>query len=369
MAPPTKGSHHTDRLGDVFVLGAGVSVPYGFPTGAGLLKGMRSETFKFRDVELMDILGTVMGRRLFPPYEQQDYMARSWEHSGEKRLCEGWSRVVRGSVILTIDQFLKNLDDDRMRGFGKRLMARQILNAEQKACEQPRSEKGDEGRASMHSLDWIQEFLTSVDRLSNWQEYLASTVFLTFNYDRVLEFFLERYLVVDKNWQITAARKFIEEEMSILHLNGHIGSLGQVPFGNLVGEENGFDPLFDSHSKQVPSIDWTAVAKRMRTVWEDPEHHPDAAEIQKHAKLATSEAKRVFVIGTSFIPENFEAIGLCGSESSPKRRAGIGLACTTYSLSPAQVLRAADMLCNGVRMQDHFFDKTARDFDVDHVVL
>lgn len=108
----------------------------------------------------------------------------------------------------------------------------------------------------------------------------------------------------------------------------------------------------------------------MRTVWEDPEHHPDAAEIQKSAKLATSEAKRVIVIGTSFIPENFEAIGLTTSgSSSSKRQAGIGLACTTCILSPAQVLRAADMLCKGVQIQDHFFNKTASDFVVDHVVL
>lgn len=372
MAPSKPTSHKTNHLNDVFVIGAGASRPYGFPTGAHLLQSLRGEQLYYAQPDTEDILASLGFTRAKLRFQTGEEASRDWHCSDHGALCAKWSRLVRGSVILTIDQFLKNIEDHKAREFGKRLMARQILKAEEHACKEPKASKSESLFGSMHAIDWIQEFLTRVDLFENWKEYLSTSVFLTFNYDRVLEFFLERYLVVDKNWQPQEARRFIEEEMSIHHMNGHIGSLDQVPFGNLAGKSPEYDPLFDPKPTSMPQIDWTSVSNRMRTVWEDPEHHPDAAEIQKSAKLATSEAERVFVIGTSFIPENFEAIGLDATRPSPSKNwDNTGLYCTTFQMSEAQVDRAASLLGdNGrVRKEACFFNKTARDFVVDHVVL
>lgn len=362
---------NTSQLSDVFVLGAGASVPYGFPTGAKLIQTMRKERFSYGQPENTQILASLGFDGLGIRFQDGSDALRYWEQSGHGRLCNKWTRLIRGSVILTIDQFLKNLEDDKTRELGKRLMARQILASERKSCKNESDVKTDSTFPSMHSLDWIQAFLTRVDLLQNWEEYLRSTVFLTFNYDRVLEFFIERYLVVDKSWPRERARKFIEEDVSIHHMNGHIGSLEQVPFGNLSDETPEFDPLFDPVGKQESHVDWTSISHRMRTVWEDPEHHQSAATTLEKAKEATFKARRIFVIGTSYIPENLEAIGLhSGAGSRTKVWSQTQLACTVSGLSDAQVQRA--VLLMGIPQnlaEDHFFKKTANDFIVDHVVF
>lgn len=371
MTSAKPSSHKTTYLNDVFVIGAGASVPYGFPTGANLLGALRQEKFNPREGgevnhELLDIFHSLFkdsstnGLLRHPATQRQH-----WSGSRQANLCSEWSRKVRGSVILTIDQFLKNLNNDFLREFGKRLMARQILYTEARTSEEPPLTLGPTSPRSMHSIDWIQQFLTRIDLLENWDEYLTKTAFLTFNYDRVLEFFLERYLVVDKNMPREEARSFIQG-MAIHHMNGYLGPLSEIPFGNRVNNIPDFDPLFDSASQNTPAIDWSAVAERMRTVWEDPEHHPDAAETQDKAKVATSLAKRIFVIGTSFIPENLESIGLLPISGSTKPWGNAHLLATTKGLSEAQKERAAALL--HVRTKD-FFDMNALDFVVDFVVL
>lgn len=379
MTSAKPSGHATKELNDVFVIGAGVSVPYGFPTGADLLGTLRQEKFNPREGEavnheLLDILHSLFNdsntNLLLRNPETQHQV---WIGSRQAILCSEWSRKIRGSVILTTDQFLKNLDNEMLRQFGKRLMARQILKVERDSCPAPSTWERSgppnprHPEFSMHSIDWIQQLLTRIDLFENWENYLRSTVFLTFNYDRVLEFFLERYLIVDKNLSRDEARSFVEG-MQIHHMNGYLGSLSEIPFGNRVNNIPEFDPLFDSASQNTSTIDWSAVAERMRTVWEDPEHHPDAKATLAKAKTATSEAKRLFVIGTSFIRENFDAIGISGGPA--KGWAGIGPYCTTTNLSKPQVIRAASMM--GVSqnlINDHFFDKVANDFVVDHVVL
>lgn len=371
MTSAKPSSPATTYLNDVFVIGAGASVPYGFPTGANLLGTLRQEKFKPRESgevnhELLDILHSHFNDNstntlLRTPETQHFY----WHDSRQAYLCSEWSRKVRGSVILTIDQFLKNLNDEKLRAFGKRLMARQILYAEANASKEPKPTDDRTFPRSMHSIDWIQQLLTRVDLFENWADYLRKTVFLTFNYDRVLEFFLERYLVVDKSMPREEARSFVQG-MEIHHMNGYLGPLSEIPFGNRVNNIPDFDPLFDSASQNTPAIDWSAVAERMRTVWEDPEHHPDAKATQAKAKEATSKAKRIFVIGTSFIPENLEAIGLLPVEGTTRPWGNANLLATAKGLSEAQIIRAADQL--KVRGKN-FLDMNALDFVVDHVVL
>ncbi len=365
MTSAKSSGHATKELNDVFVIGAGASVPYGFPTGADLIQALRAESLTLAQPAIREILlslgfhETILA--IHPTPDQ-------WSNSFSGGFCDSWTRKIRGSVILSIDQFLKNLDDEKLGDFGKRLMARQILHAEAKACKQPKPVDDRAFPRSMHSIDWIQQFLTRVDLLQNWEEYLQSSTFLTFNYDRVLEFFIQRFLVVDKNWKLDDARSFIAENLSIHHMNGFIGPLPQIPFGNIAGNGTEFDCLFDTPVATNKHVDWSDVANRMRTVWEDTELHAEAKATQAKAKDATSKAKRIFVIGTSFIRENFDAIGISGGPA--KGWAGIGPYCTTTNLSKPQVIRAASMM--GVPqnlINDHFFDEVANDFVVDHVVL
>ena len=268
MSTKILSGRKTGQLNDVFVIGAGASVPYGFPTGARLLQLLREERFDLPYKVQIEILDSVLQKNLKSRMAVREFASENWAVSDERALYLEWSRKLRGSVILTIDQFLRNMGDSACRELGKRLMARQILTAEWNSCHPP-----SEGKVTMHSLDWIQEFLTRVDLLENWHDYLLKTTFLTFNYDRVLEFFLLRYLMVDKAQSDESAKNFVRS-MNILHINGHLGSMEEIPFGNRLPQDemaNQFDPLFD-HAAEGGLVDWTAVSSRMRTVWEDPEH-------------------------------------------------------------------------------------------------
>ena len=114
-------------------------------------------------------------------------------------------------------------------------------------------------------------------------------MFLTFNYDRVLEYCIFLYLTSDKQYADADAHAFIKE-MQIFHVNGFIGSLEEIPFGAV---ENG---------------KYQEIAKRMETVWEKRQNR-DESEKEKYQGFLKN-AQRVYFMGFSYIPDNLESIGI-----------------------------------------------------------
>lgn len=167
MDPARSSSRNTNQLNDVFVIGAGASVPYGFRTGANLIQFLRKEDFTYGQMGNAQILSSLGFTGVDPRFESGREALEYWGNSPHGKFCSEWKRLIRGSVILTIDQFLKNLKDPLARDFGKRLMARQILKSEENACMEVSASKGVPSSGAMHSIDWIQEFLTQVDLRSS----------------------------------------------------------------------------------------------------------------------------------------------------------------------------------------------------------
>ena len=189
-----------------------------------------------------------------------------------------FSRSIRRSMMVSTDEFLKNRlgqKQNEQADFGKRLIAYEILKAEQ--------------TSRLWNIDWIQHLLSQIDQQSNWEEILKQTVFLTFNYDRILEYCIFLYLTSDKQYADAAAHAFIKE-MQILHVNGFIGSLEEIPFGAV---ENG---------------KYQEIAKRMETVWEKRQNR-DEFEKEKYQDFLKN-AQRVYFMGFSYIPDNLESIGI-----------------------------------------------------------
>ena len=131
--------------------------------------------------------------------------------------------------------------------------------------------------------------LSRIDQQDNWEEILKQTVFLTFNYDRVLEYCIFLYLTSDKQYADADAHAFIKE-MQIHHVNGFIGSLEEIPFGAV---ENG---------------KYQEIAKKMATVWEKRSNRGES-EIGKYQGFLKN-AQRVYFMGFSYIPDNLESIGI-----------------------------------------------------------
>jgi len=281
---------------DVFVIGAGCSVPYGFPTGAMLMQKLKNfyygtkfprEKYDTSDIFLVDLYQEHFGysstdnkieyredyAKVLPYSEHEDLYNQLMDE-----IVLPFSRSVRNSMMVSTDEFLKNRlgqKQNKQVDFGKRLIAYEILKAEQ--------------ASRLGNIDWIQHLLSRIDQQSNWEKILKQTVFLTFNYDRVLEYCIFLYLTSDKQCSDADAHAFIKD-MKIFHVNGFIGSLEEIPFGAV---ENG---------------KYQEIAKRMETVWEKRQNR-DESEKEKYQGFLKN-AERVYFLGFSYIPDNLESIGI-----------------------------------------------------------
>lgn len=216
--------------------------------------------------------------------------------------------------MVSTDEFLKNRlgqKQNEQADFGKRLIAYEILKAEQESTK-PLKDKW------LGNIDWIQHLLSRIDQQDNWKEILKQTVFLTFNYDRVLEYCIFLYLTSDK--QYADAHAFIKE-MQIFHVNGFIGSLEEIPFGAV---ENG---------------KYQEIAKRMETVWEKRKNRNESEKEKYQGFLKNAE--RVYFMGFSYIPDNLESIGIPrGAEIIRNAK----VYATAMGLSPQNRLRISTYL-------------------------
>ena len=237
-------------MSDVFIIGAGCSVPYGFPTGAMLMQKLKNFDYKdrieYKAQHLLDrhYLFDLYPERLRITFDEYGEKARQIDgyysslnfekqtiNSIISSIAKDFAKSIRHSMMVSTDEFLKNRlgqKQNEQADFGKRLIAYEILKAEQESTK-PLKDKW------LGNIDWIQHLLSRIDQQPNWKEILKQTVFLTFNYDRVLEYCIFLYLTSDKQYADADAHAFIKE-MQIHHVNGFIGSLEEIPFGAV---ENG----------------------------------------------------------------------------------------------------------------------------------
>ena len=284
-------------MSDVFIIGAGCSVPYGFPTGVMLMQKLknfdygeklpRNDEYPIGDLFLVNLYQERFGYSIanniglhgskyawsLPSTKDEDLYNQLMDE-----IVLPFSQSIRHSMMVSTDEFLKNRlgqKQNEQADFGKRLIAYEILKAEQ--------------ASRLGNIDWIQHLLSRIDQQDNWKEILKQTVFLTFNYDRVLEYCIFLYLTSDKQYADADAHAFIKE-MQIHHVNGFIGSLEEIPFGAV---ENG---------------KYQEIAKRMETVWEKRQNR-DESEKEKYQGFLKN-AERVYFLGFSYIPDNLESIGI-----------------------------------------------------------
>ena len=330
-------------MSDVFIIGAGCSVPYGFPTGAMLMQKLKDFDYKDR-IEytaqlLLDrhYLFDLYPEHLHITFDRYKEKARQIDGydrklNSEKQtinnvissIVKAFAKSIRHSMMVSTDEFLKNrLNQEKLveADFGKRLIAREILMAEKES--ENSYIRGGEGKKKerwLGNIDWIQHFLSRIDQQDKWEEILKQTVFLTFNYDRVLEYCIFLYLTSDKQYADADAHAFIKE-MQIHHVNGFIGSLEEIPFGAV---ENG---------------KYHEIAGRMATVWEKRQNR-DESEKEKYQGFLKN-AQRVYFMGFSYIPDNLDSIGISpGAEIIKKAQ----VYATAMGTSPQNRLRISSYL-------------------------
>lgn len=330
-------------MSDVFITGAGCSVPYGFPTGASLMQKLKDfyygdnnlDTQSFRPPSyLFDLYYELFGKyqeyaNLRKAGGQYSFEADSIEVKVSNKISETvvpFAKSIRHSMMVSTDEFLKNRfnqEKSEEADFGKRLIAREILVAEQESEKQFSYEDGKRisKKEWLGNIDWIQHLLSRIDQQQdNWEEILKQTVFLTFNYDRVLEYCIFLYLTSDKQYADADAHSFIKE-MQIHHVNGFIGPLEEIPFG------------------AVGNGKYQEIAGRMETVWEKRQNRDESEKEKYHGFL--KNAQRVYFMGFSYIPDNLKSIGI---ERGAEIIQNAKVYATAMGMSPQNRLRVSSYL-------------------------
>lgn len=309
-------------MSEVFIIGAGASVPYGFPSGDKLFESIRNYYSKLvvrsnsNNTDLSNnhekILKVIYNDIPFgkgADYEMNGvdiFTSREMKKLLETHV-EPFFSSIRKSVMVSIDEFLKNRiakDYVHVADFGKRLIAYEILDYERSAMTERTSSNPNNGKAfwTMYKIDWMQHFLSKIDQLYPHDQrydkvlHLKNITFFTFNYDRLLEKMIHNYLIADLQFSDDEADNIVDEmsTTNIIHVNGCIGALKEVPFG---GTDTG--------------MDYSIIAKRMKLVWDMKIEANDEADNRKKKYLNTiKNAKMVYSLGFSYIYGNLESLGI-----------------------------------------------------------
>jgi len=318
-------------MSDLFILGAGASVPYGFPTGLELFESIKSINYDINYDEtpiLENNICTKIIRKI--NYEKnknnplyKDYIKFYGEPHNEEmlKIMEDFSNEVKNSTMISIDDFLRNRKnlDQKQLDFGKRIIASKILEAEQNSLTGKYKENVNDKKEKEYKnkIDWLNYLLSFIDRNKNLEDNFFNSKFIIFNYDRLFEQKIFEYLRHDKNLSEEYVLKKIDS-MKIIHIHGYIGNLNDIKFG-------------DNENKNYSSI-----ANNMKTVWEN--NSENKTKIRRYFSVCN----RVFFIGFGWLDDNMNELGL--DYSLKKILRGSEIYGTAYKISDYNIKYIEDRL-------------------------
>ncbi len=259
----------------VLVLGAGSSIPYGFPSGTKLMQNIANRA---RQLSVTKI--------------------NAGEHAN---LCLQMSDKLFDSSFQSIDAFLSQ--NPKFLLIGKALIALEILRHEDHKKAQLFEDYNDEaGNMIYRGEDWIRNVLGRVPT-----EHLESIRIITFNYDRVLEHKLHRMWQVDGYSDHEINQR--NQKLKILHVYGRLpllreeAKLIEKPFNE---DSIGFaDFKSFQHANQISYLisNQEQYLGSIKILGEDDSN-------AKTAKEFLTWAEKIIFLGWGFLNENVELLGL-----------------------------------------------------------
>jgi len=236
----------------VFVLGAGASKPYGYPSGpelVGNMLGLQADVVKI--------------------IEAHGYTQKQWGP---------FQDALKKSAQSSIDAFLERRSD--MRELGKLLIASYILR-----CE-------NEGPFYNTEDHWYPMLVDKLDDPFDNLDF-SNTTIVTFNYDRSLEQFLFQCLCNRHNKGADEVARLLSR-LRIIHVYGHVGPLDwQVTGGR-------------TYSPELIPSEVRIAAEGIKII---SEGRDDSAELTEARELI-SGAKTMIYLGMAYHPDNMRRLGL-----------------------------------------------------------
>jgi hypothetical protein len=267
----TEGTEDTEMIEKrtVFVLGAGASCPYGYPSGAQLRRQIC--------LEGGDYLNYL--NKAYPNDVERHQRWESFQAFGDKFFK---------SSTESIDLFMAR--NPHFARDGKYIIAFKMFAAEPKShfCEQ-----------AVEGQDWYSYLIRRLTKGVVSQEELCAlpwemVAFITFNYDRSLEYFLHESLR-NSFLNLPEHELFaLLKRITIIHVYGRIAQLQW---------QNPADCV--DYASQMRESLLQKAATSIKTIYEEKES-PELAEAHK----LLESAERIFFLGFGYAPENMEVLNL-----------------------------------------------------------
>jgi len=251
----------------VFVLGAGASCPYGYPSGAELRKYI-----------CLDF-----------PKRYEDYLSQYTDkgYRDSKLLSiKHFADTFFNSSTLSIDLFLAR--NPNLVETGKYIISFIILDTERESHFNERAIKGQDWYSFL--FNQLTAGIVDQKRLSAFSKNKVS--FITFNYDRSLEHYL--YESLRNSFTNVPPSKIAQEieSLEVIHVYGKVAPLDWQDGRNGV-------PYSTHFTERLIST----ISGNIMTIYERQENS-DFEDIQ----LTLNEAERIYVLGFGYAPENIEII-------------------------------------------------------------
>lgn len=253
----------------VFVLGAGASCPYGYPSGAQLRKQICLERHEY----------LVYLEHSYPKHVDRNERWESFQAFADKFFK---------SDTESIDIFMAR--NRQLASAGKYIIAFEVLDAESKSHFHEQAVEGHDWYSYL--VRRLTKGVVSEGELCNLPWEMVR--FITFNYDRSLEYFL--YESLRNSFTNLPVHKLFAllKRISITHVYGLIAPLEwQSPAG------------YVDYAPQVNEGLLRKVAESIKTIYEENE----SPELTEAHKLLES-AERIFFLGFGYAPENMEVLKL-----------------------------------------------------------
>lgn len=277
----------------VFIVGAGASVPYGLPTGRQLVELIVQGT-----QELGRDLSQTLAACGHRPTEISEFHQR-----------------LKAARPRSIDRFIQS--NPQYAVIGKRSIANELLPREQPKNLGPGG--GSHYREDRDWLDYLQSQVLYAPGLDGVAKNRIS--FVTFNFDRVIEFSLFRWLVEMFPATPKDAARIIRD-WSVIHVNGQ---LGKCPWlGDAEGGRD-FQP-----SRGAPAV--LSVFDSIKIIGEDVSEDTATA-----VRTLLSRASEVCILGFSFDHTNLAWLRGCGLGRTGQRALA-----TRFGMTGAEVRSARD---------------------------
>jgi len=253
----------------VFVLGAGASCPYGYPSGAVLRKQICLDFKKY--IAYLD-----------------DNMSDSLQRQSMLKNIHHFAKIFFKSSTGSIDLFLAR--NPQLSPTGKYIIAFKIFDDEH-------SSRFNE--EALENQDWYFYLFRRLTKSATTWEHIPDLSdgkigFVTFNYDRSLEYFLYESL---RNSFTNAPEheifRFLKG-IKIVHVYGQIAPLEWQSPADYV-----------PYAPKISESLLQKAAVNIKTIYEQKES-PELNE----ARQLLAQAERIFFLGFGYAPENLEVLKL-----------------------------------------------------------